>query len=234
MIFLYKKRQEVYLRNMNLLKLDHEKNLLKTQMEIQEQTFQSISREIHDNVNHSLILAKLNLNTLLWDNIAAVQESIVSTEKIVGQAISDLSDLSKSMRPGRIVQLGLNKAIESEVDLLRKMDQFKIDYSISGEIVFLDSETELILFRIVQEALNNIVKHAEASRIQLELNYKKNLLEMIIKDNGKGFNPSINYKVTNNSGLKNIKDRAELLGGEAIILSTINAGSEIKIIIPIL
>ena len=66
-LYFYQKRQIIYEKNLNALKLDFEKNILKTQVEIQEQTFQNISREIHDNISLSLTLAKLNLNTINWN-----------------------------------------------------------------------------------------------------------------------------------------------------------------------
>src|SRR5829696_1278855 len=101
-LYLYQKRQLLFQHNLHSLKLDFEKNLLKTQIEIQENTCQNISREIHDNISLSLTLAKLNLNTLDWLNIEHTYESVKNSVHIIGSAISDLSNLSKSMNPDLI------------------------------------------------------------------------------------------------------------------------------------
>src|SRR4029079_17393553 len=96
-LFLYKKKQLAYYKTIEELKLDYEKSLLRTQLEIQEQTLQHISREIHDNINLSLTLAKLNLNTFDWGHPDKSKNKIDSSLLQISKAIVDLSDLSKGM-----------------------------------------------------------------------------------------------------------------------------------------
>src|SRR5215208_5665729 len=121
LLYLYQKRQIAYDKNVNTLKLDYERNLLKTQLEIQEQTFQNISREIHDNIGLSLTLAKLNLNILELDKLDKSKELIISSVDLISKSINDLSDISKSLNSEAISQQGLLNALQLEIDRLKKL-----------------------------------------------------------------------------------------------------------------
>src|ERR1700694_1306971 len=99
LIYLYQKKQLAYQQNLDNMRLDLEKNLLKTQVEMQENTFENISREIHDNINLSLTLAKLNMNTINWNEKDKSAALINSSIDLLSKAINDLSDISKSMNP---------------------------------------------------------------------------------------------------------------------------------------
>jgi two-component system NarL family sensor kinase len=234
LLYVYQKRQLLYQQNLNNLKLDFEKNLLKTQVEIQEQTFQHISRDIHDNINLSLTLAKLNLNTLDWFEIENVYTSVKSTINIIGATIEGLSNLSKGMNPELIRNLGLLKAVKNEVNKLIEMAHLDVTYEVSGEPIFMESEKELVIFRIIQEAFNNIIKHAGASKVWLYLNYNESCLEVLIKDDGVGFEKEevFNEKDSQKAGLNNMQTRARLFGGTVMIESNQNKGTQILVKVP--
>ena len=220
--------------NLNSLKHDYEKNLLKTQIEIQEHTFQNISREIHDNISLSLTLVKLNLNTLDWVHSEKAAESIKSSVHILGSAIADLSNLSKSMNTELIMNLGLMKVIRNEVEKLKNMARLNIDYEIKGEPIFMDSEKELIIFRIIQEAFNNILKHSKASKVWLLLDYSAHFLDVTIRDNGIGFvkEEVFNQKESNKAGLNNILNRAKLFNGTVNLETKPEKGTQILLTVP--
>ncbi|HSU28402.1 MAG TPA: ATP-binding protein [Chitinophagaceae bacterium] len=234
LIYLYRKRQVRYLKDVEQLKSDYEKNLLKTQLEIQEQTFQNISREIHDNINLSLTIAKLNLITLESSNGQIANEKLLHSIDFVSRAISDLSDISRSLNSEIITEQGLIKALEVEVRNMKKLGRHTITYEITGNTAYLDAQKELFIFRIVQESFNNILKHANAKNILLALHYTTHSIDISIKDDGVGFN----YKEETNSlkkgkaGLRNIQKRAFLLNGICKIDSTKNCGTLIKISVP--
>jgi signal transduction histidine kinase len=234
LLYLYQKKQLAFQKNLHSLKLDFEKNLLKTQVEIQEQTFQNISRDIHDNISLSLTLAKLNLNTLDWVDIKSTYESVKSSVVIIGSAISDLSNLSKSMNPELIRNLGLLKAIRNEIEKIEEMAHLNVAYEIIGDPIFMDCEKELVIFRIIQEAFNNIIKHSEATKIWLQLNYNIGFLDILIKDNGIGFlkGEVLNKKDKINSGLINMQTRTKLFGGSFLIESRPQRGTQILVTVP--
>ena len=233
--FLYRKKQINYAEKLESLKSEYEKTLLNTQLEIQEQTFQNISREIHDHICLNLTLAKLNLVTLDPGNKQQLSERINSSTEILSRSIHELSDLSHSMNPELIESYGLIKAVEMEIEKMERPGLLNIDYRVTGNPVFLNSQKELVIFRIIQEAFNNILKHAKASRILLELYYNEGQIKVTIKDDGIGFLPkTLNENGTSKpkSGLLNMQKRANLIDGSCEITSEINNGTVIYLSIP--
>lgn len=234
-LFLYKKKQFAYYKTIEELKLDYEKNLLHTQLEIQEQTLQHISREIHDNINLSLTLAKLNLNTLDWSYADKAKMKIESSLQQISKSIVDLSDLSKGMNSELIKNQGLIEVLKKEAERLRELNLFELDYVITGNPVFMDSQKELVIFRIIQEAFNNIIKHAKATSVKLNLEYDFDHINVLIADNGRGFSKDIveqNRNKESNAGLNNMQKRAALFNGRTIIDSALDSGTNIFVTIP--
>jgi len=234
-LFLYKKKQLAYYKTIEELKLDYEKNLLHTQLEIQEQTLQHISREIHDNINLSLTLAKLNLNTFDWTYPDKTKNKIDSSLQQISKAIVDLSDLSKGMNSELIINQGLIEVLKKEINRLKDLNLFELDYVITGSPVFLDSQKELVIFRIIQEAFNNIIKHAKATSVKLNLEYDFDHINVLIADNGQGFCKDVveqNKNKESNAGLSNMQKRAALFNGRTIIDSALNSGTNIYVTIP--
>ncbi len=197
---------------------------------MQEQTFQNISREIHDSIGQKLTLAKLHLNTLDYLNSNKTTLQVNESVTMISEAINDLTDISRSMSSEIILSNGLIKALEFEAAQLQKSGLYKINLSVTGNPVFMAANTELVLFRIVQEVINNIIKHAQATVIDIHLHYNTVLLTLAVTDNGKGFTIDATQPGT---GLQNIKKRAAMLQGSLNITSATNTGTQIKIEIPI-
>jgi signal transduction histidine kinase len=236
LIFLYQKKQLAFLQSLESLKLLHDKNLLKTQLEIQEQTFQNISREIHDNIGLSLTLAKLNLNILEFDQTDKCKELVTESVDLISKSINDLSDISKSLNSEAIGEQGLLNALQLEIERLRKLGRFRVEFVISGNPVYFESQKELVLFRIAQEALNNIIKHAEAKAISMEVVFNSTDVTLYIKDNGKGFCYSADRKTIQEkmkAGLSNMQIRSSLLNGTMNIESEIGKGTTIIVTAPL-
>ena len=229
-IYKYQQKQNAYYRGLEELKISYESAMLEAQLEIQENTFQHISREIHDNIGQKLSLAKLYLNTFNLEGTSFADQKIVNTISLIGDSINELSDISRSLSSEIIFSEGLIKALENESLQLQKSGMFKIDFSVNGEIEFLDAKKELVLFRIVQEALNNIVKHSAAKNIFLKLSYKVPFLCLDIIDDGNGF--SNNGSSKNGMGLIHMKKRAETINGKCLIMSKPGNGTTIQIEIP--
>jgi signal transduction histidine kinase len=225
---LYDKKSKEYLLDMDNIKLTHDKNLLTTQIEIQEQTFENISREIHDNIGQKLSLIKLNLNTLSPNQQGKDFEKINLSANLISTVISDLRDISKSLGSDNILANGLVKAIEAEVLQLSNSGKYEIALNVYGEQVFLDSKKELILYRIIQEAINNILKHADATKIFIDIHFEEKILMIKIRDDGPGF---ISDQNNNGAGLKNMQRRVSIIDGKIEIIS--NAGTAIIVKIPL-
>ncbi|MBK9569428.1 MAG: ATP-binding protein [Chitinophagaceae bacterium] len=230
-IFLHRKKQLIYQEKFIEIEANYEKNLLKSQLEIQEQTFQHISREIHDNISLSLTLAKLHLHTIEWKDNDKACEKVENSIELLSKSIAELSDLSKSLNADIIIQHGLLKAIEEEVQRIREAGLFSVSYEFAGTPVYMDSQKELIIFRIVQEAFNNIIKHAGASNAQLSIQYYLSKMVITISDDGSGFDTKL--AVTNQkAGLKNMETRIKILKGDIQINSRPGNGTELSFIIP--
>lgn len=225
-VYKYQKKQNAYLNEITVLKAIHENAMLQVQIEIQEQTFQNISREIHDNVGQKLSLAKLQI--LNAHN--KISTDLNSTANLITRAIADLRNLSRTLNSEIVLANGLIHALEFEIEQIRKTNLFEIQFEKSGEIVFIEDRKELIIFRIIQECLQNIVKHALAKKVSISIHFSVTHLNLIIKDNGKGFGENF----VKGQGLHNMQARAEILGGELIIRSNETSGSVLEITIPIM
>ena len=145
-LFIYQSKQIAYKKNLEEVKLNFEKTLLSTNLEIREETFQNISREIHDNINLTLTLAKLNLNTLDWSNKESTFEKVNSTIELLGKSITELSDISKSLDSDVIIHQGLISAFEYEICRIQRTDLCKIDFNVIGTPKFLDGKMLLLVF----------------------------------------------------------------------------------------
>jgi signal transduction histidine kinase len=206
---------------------------LKTQLEIQEQTFQTISRDIHDNINLSLTLAKLNLNTINISDKGKTFSHVNTSISFISKAINDLTDISRSMNSDIIIEKGLITALQHEIDKLEHLEWFTTQFILTGTPVFMDAQKELFIFRIVQEAFNNILKHANAKNVKLQLDYRYDHVDISLEDDGIGFNHSNGQQPRcSTAGLKNMQKRAELINGEFKIKSNPGNGTIIRFKIP--
>lgn len=229
LIYKYQKRQIAYFKEMEELKSAHENTLLQSQLEVQEQTFQHIAREIHDNIGQKLTLAKLYLNTLSFADIEKAQSSVAGSLGLISESINGLSDISRSMGTEVLLSNGLVKGVEMELNNLTKTGLYQCDYKVAGNEVFFNANTEIVIFRIVQECINNFLKHANSSSIAVHLHYHPDELVLTVQDNGKGFDVK---KHPQGAGLINIQKRALMLHGGSHIESG-SSGTIITINIPI-
>lgn len=141
-----------------------------------------------------------------------------------------MRDLSRSMSSEFISNNGFIKALENEIQQLSKIERYNFKLTITGNPIFFNSEKDVFLFRIAQESLANIIKHAEATQIQINLHYTKNYMQIEIIDNGVGF---ILSEKSDSNGIKNITSRAKLMGGLAEFISVPGKGTIVKVKIPI-
>jgi len=231
----HQRRQIKNLNEKQQLQSKYQQELLQTQLEIQEQTLKTISQEIHDNIGQALSLAKLNLNTMPATNDEQLQQKIINSKELVSKAIVDLRDLSRSLDTDYVQEMGLLRAIEYELELIRKTGTMDAQLQIEGVIARADKQKDLILFRIVQETFNNIIKHAEAKSIKVSVYYNLTELVLIIADNGKGIDLGPLNEQTNSGfglGIRNMHNRAKLIGAVFTMRSSLGKGTEVKIILP--
>jgi len=226
---IYRSRQQRHAKEKELLHSNFQQELLRTQLEIQEQTLKNISQEIHDNIGQTLSLAKLNLNTVDLQK-QNVQDKIGNSKELVSKAIQDLRNLSRSLNTDSVLASGLTKAIERELSIIDHTGNYRTDFNLTAHPERIDPKKELILFRIVQEAINNIIKHSNANSILVNLDFINQQLKIEVIDNGQGFEP--NPDNIEGMGLRNMKNRAEIIGGHFNIQSG-SSGTTISVTVPI-
>lgn len=228
-IFRYQSRGREYLIEKTALKTAYDQEILKSQIEVQNQTLQHIGQELHDNIGQLLSVAKINLN-ILEESDHSEHENIKQTNEIITQSINDLRALTKSLDGDFVHDFGLEESISHELQRIRKTKRFETEISVLGTKRKLGYETEIVLFRIVQEILNNSLKHSKAKNIEVIVHYFHTSFELTIKDNGKGFElENIQSKPLNLSGagLRNMQRRMELIGGKCTINSVLAVGTEV-------
>jgi len=226
-MLVYRKRRNFHIIEKINLQSQFRQELLKAQLEIQEQTLNYISGEIHDNITQVLSFVKLNLRVAGNEN-QINKRKIEESRELVSQAIDDLRNLSKSLSFEHIIKLGLIKTLEIETERLNKSGLVKADLLIDGDSYSLGEQRDLVLFRIFQEALNNTLKHSGAKHLKIKLQYHSELFTLTVEDDGFGFSVETTVKNTG-LGLNNIKNRASLIGAATVIDSSPGEGCCVKI-----
>lgn len=223
----YRKRK----KENETLRVQFSEQLLKSQLEIQEQTLQYVSRELHDNIGQMASLIKINLNTVQLQHREVAEQKLANTKDLIRQLISDLKLLSTSLSSDKISKVGLMQALQNESEKIERTGVCKVQFIQHNDVPAVPDEKAIIIYRMVQEILNNTLKHSEATQILLNVHYEKNKFTLIVTDNGKGFN--VDHKMTDISepgdGLINMQKRAKMINATLALTSAIGQGTETKI-----
>ncbi len=229
-IFVYNKRKRAHQQEKLQMEAQFELELTKTQQEIREQTMQTIGADLHDNIGQLLSLTTLTLKSIPQQDPEKTSQRIGSSIELLAKAISEMRQLGKLIQGEQLLELGLSKAIGQEVDWLSRSESYQIEFTSTGSNEKRNPDIDLFYFRILQEILNNIIKHADATSIQITLSYLAQEIQLKVSDNGIGFKQ--NPAEPSGSGLANIKKRASIIGGAVTINSTPNKGTTITISTP--
>ena len=232
-ILLYNKKKRKHTEEKVLMQEAYETELLKTQIEVQEQTLKTVAYDLHDNIGQLLSLTAVTLSTINVNDHEVVAEKIRFIEDLTQRSIREVKALSKLLHSEELIKMGLIEAIDFELSWLKRSDRFVIVFNAPERLTPMSKNNqETIVFRLFQEIINNIIQHAKATEIIITLEEIVNELHLIISDNGVGFNVDEIAGVKMGMGLSNIKKRTHLLNGVANISSIPGKGSVIKISIP--
>lgn len=211
----------------------HQESMIFAIVNAQEEERERIAKELHDGLGGLLSTVKLNLDNFKSKYIPLKEQNEVLLTKsidLVDDVCADLRTVSHDMMPGVLVKLGLPAGIKDFMGTITGSGKPSIEIDIVGLEERLDGKTEVIIYRVIQEAVNNIIKHAEASTINLQLVKHENEISVIIEDDGKGFDVKAN---SNGVGLKNMESRVKFLGGKIIFDSTSGRGTSVILEIPV-
>lgn len=190
-----------------LQEANFEKLLLQSKIEVQEATLTTLAKELHDNIGQLLTSTKLLLGIGRM-KLAEVPDSFVIAEETLGKAIVELRSLSKSLSKEWLQQFSLADNLQAEVSRININDSIPIQVSLPQDL-FLESEKQIILFRIIQEAMQNALKHANPQQIGIRLWIDNSYLHTTISDDGTGIVECNKESL----GFANMKQRtASLLG----------------------
>jgi PAS domain S-box-containing protein len=210
--------------------INHQKQLTQATLDGQEKERTEIGKELHDNIGQQLTTIKLFLDMAKSTADDTTNEMVSMALKGVSDVINEVRSMSRSLVPFTLKDLGLIESINELIDSIKRTLKLHIEFDHAAyKIKLLQQNQKLTLFRIVQEQLNNIVKHSKASNVIITLKNDGKMVTLQIKDNGQGFD--IN-KIRKGIGFINIKNRAELFGGTAQVISQPGEGCLVSVNFP--
>jgi signal transduction histidine kinase len=232
-VFMYQKKTHRHQQEVAQLQENFAHEMLHSKAEIQEQTLQYVAAEIHDNFNPTLSVINLNLAGVIPIVEEPAKETIVDTKDLVKQLMAEMRSLSKSLNSNQINRVGFAAMLEEFLERIRKSGAYQVIFEKKGDTSRLVADKEIILFRMCQEALNNIVNHAEAKHIFVCIEGTEDTYTVKIKDDGKGFEPLAigrdGDKRGDGSGVRNLYNRATLISAELDIQSKPDEGTTVTI-----
>ncbi len=217
------------------IKIAEQRAFTKKLISYQEEERKRVAGELHDGLGQDLLLIK-NLALLGLQNPDADPVTSGHLDQIsstVSSLLDSIRRLSFELRPAHLERLGLSEVLVSAIERLKAFSSIRFTHNIESVEGLLSNTNAIHLFRIVQESLNNAVKHSGATGIIVELSHKGSEIVLTVSDNGKGFDPAEMMASSTGFGLRNIISRLEIAKGQSEIVSKPGEGTTIKVLIPV-
>lgn len=202
--------------------------LLKSQIEVQEQTFSTLGKDLHDNICQLLSSATMLLG-MTERSLTEPSPMLLSANATVSKAIEEIRSISRSLSKEWLEQFSLIENLQTEANRFNNFGNIRLELS-SPSFIPLSSDRQIMIFRIVQEAIQNAIKHAKPNNIFINITEQNNVLEASIKNDGISF---CQNEKSNGMGLMNMKHRTGLLGGNIKWIPN-NEGCEVLFSMPLL
>jgi two-component system sensor histidine kinase UhpB len=195
----------------------------------QEEERRRLARDLHDEVNQSLTAILLRLEALSQAASAEHGDEVAELKKLVNQAMDELLTLARQLRPSALDDHGLTSAIVSQVRRFSSQTGIKAELKTNGDPLELESDQEIAVYRFAQEALSNVAQHADARNVEVGLSANGRIVELVVRDDGRGFDPATEQK---GIGLSGMAERARLVGARLDIDSSPGGGTALKLVVP--
>lgn len=235
LLFFYFSRKKILKKELEKkdLELQHQLKLLEATLETQEKERQRIARDLHDDISSKLNIISLNAHLLTSDNLPKKDFDEISSNIIIvtRQVLENSRRIAHDLLPPILDNFGLHAALEELCHSNCHDEIMKVTYNNPKEQIafqLIDSKGHLHVFRIIQELINNSIKHGKASQIKIEVKNENNICHIHYSDNGIGFNIE-QAEAKNGIGMKNIKSRTAFLNGKFEIKSIANEGIMAKL-----
>ena len=209
------------------------RQLVLTEIRTLEQERRHIAAELHDDFGQILSVIRLQLGTLQVSG-AEDREIIRNATGLINDTLTRVRTMSETLMPQTFFRKGSVKGIEHYIREMNRTQLLQIRLFCTEEQFFNSQEKELHLFRIIQELINNTIKHAAATEMDITIYPEKNILHVFTEDNGKGFNHREIMNAGLGSGLRNIHNRVELLNGRIFLQTEPGNGTRFEIQLPLL
>lgn len=227
-------QQEIQEKYINQLMQQQEIQMLDAVVLAQQKERQGIAKEIHDTLGSYLATLKYQHEAgrpLVAEQTAALKTQYQRMEALIGQTATEVRHIAHQMATGEQFDFDLKTNIQQLVNRIQQTQQFELKFDYWGQNEKLPRAIEVTVYRLIQELLSNILKHAKASIAYLQLNQNEESLSLLLEDDGRGFNPE--QLASKGLGLQNIKERIKTLNGQFEINSQVERGTSIVISIPI-
>ncbi|MBI3520036.1 MAG: sensor histidine kinase [Bacteroidetes bacterium] len=234
-VLFYRKKQVEQQAKLDAEIADQKELRVKAILEAEEKERRRIAQDLHDGVGQLLSAAKLNLSNLDAKLTSLNEEQKTAMQNaltLVDDSVKEVRAVSHNMMPNTLIKLGLASAVREFITKLGNAPTLKVDLEIVGLDSRLDNQIETVLYRVIQEIVNNIIKHAKASQISMQLIRHETELSVMIEDNGVGFDTA-KLDSFEGIGLKGIQTRIEFLNGSVHFDSSVGRGTTVIIDVPI-
>ena len=232
-VVIYQRRVMLQQMRMQEIEAEYQKELLSATLQTQEKERLRIAKDLHDEIGAMLSAVKMNVNLIdkRLKKQGATEIGIEDSREVIDAAIKNVRRISHDLMPPSLEKLGLTAALKEFFEKTEVMTGVDTRFSCTETPQRLDAQLELALFRIVQESVNNALKHAQASLIEASLGIDPTRIHLQIKDNGSGFDvPAAQAK--SGLGLKSLESRTAMIGGKLQINSTPGKGTQITLTLP--
>jgi PAS domain S-box-containing protein len=207
---------------------DFEKKHMAALLEGQEQERSRIAKDLHDGLGQMLNAVKMNI-----DLLGKKDDQVYLLSELIDEAILESVRISENLLPSKLKDFDLATCLRSLCNTIRKTSAVPVSFEVLSEISQLDQSQKINFYRIAQEAINNAIKHARASSINVQVNEEENTVHLMIEDDGKGFEKNRTYDQSKHHGLMNMRERAEIMGGKLTIESDADRGTLIIVEAPV-
>lgn len=228
----YQKRLFAQQNKIIALETAHQKDLLESSIQAQEVERKRVATDLHDGIGSLLSAIRLYVLQLSpekqRDNY---DELLQETKSMVDSAITQTREISHNLLPTTLDRFGVIQAIEDHCNRMQKLEDTEVTFSYDKEYRF-TKQQDLALYRIFQELMNNTIKHAQASQIQVGFHSQSEKIQFNYQDNGKGLPQNNGQKTGSGLGLKSIESRVNLLNGKMDIISAKDKGFQFEMTIP--
>lgn len=202
--------------------------LVKTRIEIKDQTLSEISKELHDNIGQIISVAIMQLNISISNKNVQISE-LKDMKAVLAKALDELRILSRIINKDNLLQNNFLEAIQQDLERIKKLKKIKYNFNQIGTIPTINEEHELIIYRIFQEALHNSLKHSRSDLFDVNIETTDSVFKLQLRDFGIGYD---NKKSNSGLGLNNMRLRAKLIGA-VLIINSDKTGTSVTIEYPL-